>query len=222
MRKHSVKLLLSINFMLIIAFIVSISQQSNKISILQSQKEHVEKDCNKLYSDYEKLSQEMEECKAVNEEMAKQLDEQKRTVPEGWQPFYGWWMARRYYETEAEREQGYWKEIQIEPNFIKISGKHHLTDEPIYDIAVRIRSDVIEELKSIGIEDESIINMLQDKCYAELDISNTYNWKRELLPGEVDLVENAKYYIIDNLNMLCISQNNGGRLYVLSRIGVND
>ena len=208
--------------MFLIVFIASISQQSRKISILQSQKEQVEKDYNKLYSDYEELNREMEECKTVNEELVIQLNEQKRTIPEGWQPFWGWWMARRYYETEAERERGCYKEINIEPNFIIISGKNHLTDEPIYDVAVRIRSDVIEELKSIGVEDENIINMLQAECYAEMTFSNTYNWKREILPVEVDLVENAKYYVIDNVTMLCVSQNNGGRLYVLSRIGVSD
>lgn len=32
-----------------------------------------------------------------------------------------------------------WKEIRIQHNYIKISGKNNLTDEPVFDIAVRIR-----------------------------------------------------------------------------------
>lgn len=79
-------------------------------------------------------------------------------------------------------------------------------------------SDVIDELKAIGVEDEALINMLQAECYAEMNFNSIYNWKRELLPGEVDLIENAKYYILDNQTMLCISQNNGGRVYVLNRL----
>lgn len=63
-----------------------------------------------------------------------------------------------------------------------------MTNEPVFDIAVRIRSDVIDEIKAIGVEDEALINMLQAECYAEMDFNSTYNWKRELLPWEVDLI----------------------------------
>ncbi len=212
-------LIISINFILVVIFVVHTFRQSNDVLNLQKQKEQIEKNYEKLRSDYEELSQQIEECKTVNEELAQQLDEQKRITPEGYQPYQGYWLAKSWYGADAEGEQECCMEIVIRPNFIILSGHNHVTDEPIYDIAVRIWGDVIDELKSIGVEDENLIDMLQAECYAELDISNTYNWHRELFPREVDFVENAKYYIIDNQTMLCVSKNNGGRVYVLGRLG---
>lgn len=194
-------------------------RQSDNIAILQIQKEQMEKEYEKLQSDCIELRRQMEEYKIVNEELTKKLDEQKRITPEGYQPYQGYWLAKSWYGADAEGEQECCMEIVIRPDFIILSGHNHATDEPIYDIAVRIWGDVIDELKSIGVEDENLIDMLQAECYAELDISNTYNWHRELFPKEVDFVENAKYYIIDNQTMLCVSKNNGGRVYVLGRLG---
>lgn len=217
MRRHwSYILTIMICLILIVILIVHISQQSDNISSLQNQKEQIEKDYKRLQSDYVELSQQIEKCKIANEELTKQLAMQKRIVPDGWQPFYGWWVAGIYYKADLEDGKECWKEIIIHHNYIKIIDDR-LTDEPIFDIAVRIRSDVIEEIKSIGVEDENLINMLQAECYAEMDFSSIYNWNRELFPEEVDLIENAKYYIIDNQTMLCISKNNGGRVYVLNR-----
>lgn len=217
MRRHYNYIVTIIIGLILVVLIVYISQQSNNISVLQGQKEQIEKDYEKLQSDYEELCQQIVECKTVNEELVKQLEEQKRTIPEGYQPFHGRWVARIYYQADIEGEQECWKKIVIRRNFIILKDKNHVTDEPIFDIAVRISSDVADELKSIGVEDENLVNMLQAECYAELDISNTYNWHRELFPEEVDLVENAKYYIIDNQTMLCVSKNNGGRVYVFQR-----
>lgn len=212
-------LIVSINFILVVVFVVNTFRQSNNVLNLQKQKEQIEKNYEKLQSDYEELGQQIEECKTVNEELVQQLDEQKRITPEGYQPFYGLWAAGGYYKADVEGEQECWKKIEIKHYYIRLDGSNHVTDEPIYDIAVRISSDVVDELKSIGVEDENLIDMLQAECYAELDISNTYNWHRELFPREVDFVENAKYYIIDNQTMLCVSKNNGGRVYVLGRLG---
>jgi len=66
---------------------------------------------------------------------------------------------------------------------------------------------------------EQLVNQKREvaECYAEMDFSSIYNWNRELFQEEIDLVENAKYYIIDNQTMLCVSKNNGGKVYVLER-----
>ena len=220
MRRHGVRFfIISINFVLIVMITTYAFRQSDNISILQIQKEQMEKEYEKLQSDCIELKRQMEEYKIANEELTKKLDEQKRITPEGYQPFYGLWAARGYYKADVEGEQECWKKIEIKHYYIRLDGPNHVTDEPIYDIAVRISSDVVDELKLIGVEDENLIDMLQAECYAELDISNTYNWHRELFPREVDFVENAKYYIIDNQTMLCVSKNNGGRVYVLGRLG---
>lgn len=50
-------------------------------------------------------------------------------------------------------------------NYIIFSDEDHITDDPVFDIAVRIRSDVIEELKKVGVEDEALIDMLQAEWY---------------------------------------------------------
>ena len=219
MRRYGVRsLIISIILILIVIIAMYAFQQSDNVSILQIQKEQMEKEYEKLQSDCIELNQQMEEYKIANEELTKQLADQKRTVPDGYQPFYGDWLVKRWYGADAEGGQECCTEILIRSNYIILDGHNHVTDEPIYDIAVRIRADVIDELKSIGVEDENIINMLPAECYAEMDISNTYNWHRELLPWEVNFVENTKYYIIDNQAMLCVSKNNGGRVYVLGRL----
>lgn len=219
MRKHwGYVIIIMISLVLIVILAVHVFFQSDNITELQSQKEQLERDYAELQSDYAELNQQAEECRLANEELVKQLDEQKRTVPEGWQPFYGWWAAGICYKADAEGEQECWKEIEIHHNYIIMSGENHLTDEPVFDIAVRIREDVIDEITAMGIEDENLINMLQAECYAEMNFNSIHNWKRELLPGEVDLVENAKYYILDNQTMLCVSQNDGGKVYVLGRL----
>lgn len=218
MRRYRVCIItIVISLILSVILITYISKQSDNISNLQSQKEQIEKDYEKLQSDYAELSMCMEKYRTANEELTKQMAEQKRTVPEGWQPFYGWWLSVMYYEAEGEGGQECWKEIKIHHNYISLTGDK-VTEEPVFDIAVRIRSDVIEELKSIGVEDEALINMLQAECYAEMDFNSICKWNRELFSGEVDLVENAKYYIIDNQTMLCVSKNSNERVYVLGRL----
>lgn len=208
---------MSVNLILIIIFVVYVFRQSDDIENLQNQKEQIEKDYERLQLDYAELKQQVEKSKIENAELSKQLNEQKRTVPEGWQPFYGWWLSVNYYKADSKGGQECWKEMKIHRNSVSLSGDNNLTDEPVFDIAVRIRSDVIDEIKAVGVEDEDLINMLQAECYAEMDFNSIHNWKRELLPGEVDLIENAKYYILDNQTMLCISQNDGGKVYVFSR-----
>ena len=111
---------------------------------------------------------------------------------EGWQPFYGQCLSCIYYAGNKEGLQECWKEMKIQPKYIQMTGKNYLTDESVFDGAVRIRSDVINELESMGIEDENLINMLQAECYAEMDFNSIRNWKRYFLPGEVNLIENAK------------------------------
>lgn len=184
---------------------------------LQNQKEQIEKNYERLQLDFAVANQQIEELKTENEKLTEQLADQKRVVPEGWQPFYGLWLSVNCYKAYSKGVQECWKEIKIHHNYISLTGKNNLTDEPVFDIAVRIRSDVIDEIKAVGVEDEDLINMLQAECYAEMDFNSIHNWKRELLPGEVDLIENAKYYILDNQTMLCVSQNDGGKVYVFSR-----
>ena len=94
-----------------------------------------------------------------------------------------------------------------------------VTDKPMYNVAARIKGDVVENIKNLGITNEDLLNLLQADCYAEIDISMTYEWNRKLLSREVDLIQNAKYYPITNDVMICVSDNDGGRVYILGRIG---
>lgn len=218
MKKYSVCVIFFIIEFIIIIFLgVNILSHLVEISNLQQQKEYLLEEHTNLQSDFVEVNQQMEELRAENEKLTGQLADQKRVVPEGWQPFYGFWLANIYYTADKEKGQECSKYIRIQHNYIKITGKNNLTDEPVFDIAVRIRGDVINEIKAVGVGDEDLINMLQAECYAEIDFNSIYNWKRELLPGEVDLIENAKYYILDNQTMLCISQNDGGKVYVFTR-----
>lgn len=196
------------------------------IAVLEKEKEQLEEEYSKLQLEYSELQSDyleqshlIEESQVANIELEKLLTEQKRTVPDGWQPFYGWWMADRYYTGNKEGYQECWKKMVIHHNYIIFSDEDHITDEPVFDVAVRIRSDVIEELEKIGVEDEALINMLQAECYAEMDFGSIHSWKRDFLPAEIPLVENAKYYPIDNETMLCISQGNGGKVYLFDRFG---
>lgn len=215
-----------ISYMITAIFAYILHENQRNIEALEKEKEQLAEEYSELQLGYSELQAEnleqsrlLEEGQAANEGLMKRLSEQRRTVPDGWQPFYGWWMSDRYYTGNKEGPQECWKEMVIHHNYIIFSDEDHITDEPVFDIAVRIRGDVIEELKRIGVEDESLIDMFQAECYAEMDFGSIQNWKREFLPAEIPLVENAKYYPIDNVTMLCISQGNGGRVYLFERLG---
>ena len=94
-----------------------------------------------------------------------------------------------------------------------------LTNKPMYNVAVRLKEEVVENIQNLGITNKNLLNLLQADCYAEMDFSMTYEWNRKLLSREVDLIQNVKYYLITSDVMICVSANDGGRVYILNRIG---
>lgn len=79
----------------------------------------------KLQLDYAELKQQVEESKIENVELNKQLNEQKRTVSEGWQPFYGLWLSVNYYKADGKGAQECWKEMKIHRNYISLSSDNN-------------------------------------------------------------------------------------------------
>ena len=172
-----------------------------------------------LQSTNTKLEKELAEGEELWKRTEAELSDWKKNANiEGWQVFYGKWHTDRYYGTNTDGIQKLEddKSICIQHDHISMTG-HYLTSEPIYSVAVRIKGDVVESVKEIGVENSELITLLKEGHYAEITFDNITNWDREVLEAEKDMIQNVKYYLVDNDTMLCVSPNSS-RVYVLGRV----
>lgn len=166
-----------------------------------------------------KLNEKIEKCSEVNFQMVGQIGMWKAESENAWQAFHGSWHINYFYTSDADERQPYekkYRKITFRLTYIYMTDDH-ITDEPIYTATICNREKILTELLDMGIEDREVIDMLDSDYYVEMDFSNTYRWNRTVFPGEADFVENAKYYPINMRTMLCFSQNNGGKVYILNR-----
>lgn len=208
-----------------------ISENSQMIDELQSWNEQ-------LQGEYENIVNRMEESityqEKLNEELAGYMDMNQRLNEsiESWknesanelQAFHGEWWIRAVYASDIDEWQ--WcrsnKEIDFEKEYVYLTGGH-ITDEPIYAITICERDKILTELTDMGIDNIEILNMdiismLKSDYYVEMNLSETYHWNRTMYLDEADFLQDAKYYPIDLDMMLCITRNDGGKVYVLDRI----
>ena len=185
----------------------------------QNRNELLQKEHEELRSTYAELERDMAKSEELNLKLENELIAWKDSANiEGWQVFYGGWHTDRYYEankSEIQKSEDA-KMICIQHNHISMTG-HSLTAEPLYRVSVRIKGDVVESIKEIGVENSELTSMLQEDHYAEIAFDNTYRWEREPLDAEKDMIQNVKYYLFDNDTMLCVAQNSS-RVYVLGRM----
>ena len=169
-----------------------------------------------LQNDCDEFQKQINQCKNNNEEMMAKIEEQRQTVAEGWQPFFGGWgVFARYLSGEEIDKYADVPFISMTEKYIYIDGSF-LTKKPVYDIAVRTKEDVLKKLESVGIKTEDAVNLLPWECYIEMSFSESYN--KDVIPKHLRcFVETAKYYIIDNDTMLCVSTSDGERLDILYR-----
>lgn len=219
MRKNKTYILMTVICIGIILVLFAQDLHKTKaIGNIEIEKEELQRKYEMLQAEHTKLNDQLEEKETYSQELEKKINFWEENRPEGWQPFHGWWVADIYYLPNDSTEYECRKGIEIYNYVIRMSGDD-LTDKPIYNVAARIKGDIVENIKNLGITNENLLNLLQADCYAEIDISMTYEWNRKLLSREVDLIQNVKYYPITNDVMICVSDNDGGRVYILNRIG---
>lgn len=189
---------------------LSIKKERNyNVEQLQKTYDELQLECNEL-----KHKVDLQEKN--NENIKIKIEEQRRTVAEGWQPFLGRWGAYVHYVSGEEIDKyAVAPGVNMTCEYIYIDGSF-LTAEPVYDIAVRTKEDVLKELESVGIKTEDAVSLLPWECYIEMSFSESYN--KDVIPKRLRrFVETAKYYIIDNDTMLCVSTSDGERLDILYR-----
>lgn len=203
-----------------------ISEKAQMIDELQSRNEQLQGE----YADIEKrVENSIAYQDKLNEELAGYMDSYQKLKEsiESWknesaneeQAFHGDWWIDSFYASEVDGKQkyvGYGQYIRFNRKYIFMTDDH-ITDEPIYAIVICDRDKILTELSDIGIDDIGITGMLDSDYYVEMDFSETYNWNRTMFPGEADFMQGAKYYPIDLYTMLCITRNDGGKVYVLKR-----
>lgn len=201
--------------LIIVFFILSLNKAID-IRNIEMEKEELQKKYEMLQTEYTKLNERLEEKVAYSQELEEKINLWEENGSKDLQPFHAWWVADVYYLPNDSTEYECWNEITIYKDVIRMSGDD-LTDKPMYNVAVRLKEEVVENIQNLGITNEDLFNLLQADCYAEIDFSMTHEWNRKLLSREVDLIQNAKYYLITSDVMICVSANEGGRVYILHR-----
>lgn len=206
--------MLAINIGLIIVFLAYDMGRAMDIRNIEMGKKELQKKYETLQTEYTKLSNQFEEKVTYSQGLEAKMNFWEKNGGKDLQPFHAWWVADVYYLPNDSTEYECWKEITIYKDVIRMNGDD-LTNKPIYNVTVRLKEEVVENIQNLGITNKDVYNLLQADCYAEIDFSMTYEWNRELLSREVDLIQDVKYYLITSEEMICVSANDGGRVYIL-------
>lgn len=236
-----------IRYILVIAYIIGILlialklnrqivEQQNIISVLQDEQA-------KLQEDYVEIGEQYKEYGHANEELCGQLmvliDQNKELKEEltCWEKsgtdgngvFFGHWMIDIFYVANDVEKQTYCKEITFQNDYIYLSGSY-LVNEPTYKVAMRWDMlELSDALEEIGVTWEELAEMYNIRYhseekelfsrdyYVEMYVENNEDWNRDIGKTEVDFILDAKYYLLDTETILCVTQHDGGKVYVLTK-----
>lgn len=188
-----------------------IREQEKNIENMTSQNEELEGQYNQYVQNYNEARELLSQYEKENCALLEKLNYQKEITDNTNQTFIGWWAVDDYYNDEWLKSSWvrfYDKRIQI--NYTQ-------STEPVYQVRLIRKEELIEILQQAGVDDEEIIDMLDADYYGEMDFSNSYGWEGES-DIETAVIKEMKFYPIKWNKMLGISQNDGGRVYVAGRM----
>lgn len=226
-------------------FVRIILDMQEKINELQDKQKELQAEYAEAegrYSEYtnanEKLRDDIIDAMSNSQELEKQLECWKKTQTDGDVFFDGHWTADILFKAAETEEKEYCKEITFQDDYIYMSGSY-IVNEPDYNVVMRWKLiDIWDEMEKMGFTMEEMndafsIEYDTDKInpengrlpeglftqdyYVEMTINETNSLNREIKEEEKDFIYDAKYYVLDKNTMLCATQNDGGKLYVLKR-----
>lgn len=200
-----------IAFIIVMNIGIQIIKQEEVIEDYTKQNEELERQYNQYVQNCNEATELLSQYEKEKHALLEKLNYQKEITNNTDQTFIGWWTVDDYYDNEYLKSSWvrfYDKSIQI--NDIQ-------STEPVYQVRLIRREELIEILQQAGVDDEEIIDMLDADYYGEMDFSNSYGWEGES-DIETAVIKEMKFYPIKWDKMLGISQSDGGRVYVAGRM----
>lgn len=195
-----------------------IRKQQRTVNELQSRQEELQREyaeAEKQYVKYNNTNEELHEqimyIVQENQELEEQLSRWEKTKADGSGLFYGHWTIDILYRADDSEEKEYCKDITFQNDYIYLSGSY-IVNNPVYSVVMRWDLDMQDELEKMGFNGE--VNLVY---YAEITLDGIENWNRAIKKEEEDFMQGARYYLIDQNSMVCITQNDGGKVYILTR-----
>ncbi|MCH5258792.1 MAG: hypothetical protein J1F18_03510 [Lachnospiraceae bacterium] len=202
---------MAIILVIIIRIGSQIIEQEENIANMTKQNEELEKQYNQYVQNYNEARELLSQYEKESRALLEKLNYQKEITNNTDQSFIGWWAVDDYYNNEWLKSS--W--VRFYDKRIQINSTQ--STEPVYQVRLIRREELIEILQQAGVDDEEIIDMLDADYYGEMDFSNSYGWEEE---SDMDtaIIKEMKFYPIKWDKMLGISQNDGGRVYVAGRM----
>lgn len=202
-----------------------IGKQQSTLNELQSQQGELQKEykeAEKQYIKYnntnEGLHEQIMDLLQENEELEEQLSRWEKTKTDGSGFFYGNWTIDILYRADDSEEKAYCRAITFQNDYIYLSGSY-LVNQPVYSVVMRWGDDISNEMKQIGFTYQEVVDtgLFNLDYYVEITLNDIEDWNREIKEEEEDFMQGARYYLLDRNTMVCITQNDGGKVYILTR-----
>lgn len=222
-----------------------IGKQQGTVSELQSQQEELQREyteAEKQYMKYnntnEGLHEQIMDIVQENQELEERLSRWKKTKTDGSGFFYGHWMIDILYRADDSEEKEYCKDITFQNDYIYLS-ESYIVNQPVYSVVMRwVQADIWYELEKMGFTVGEVLDVISNEYkpevikavddglptglfnleyYVEITLDDIEDWNREIKEEEKDFMQGARYYLLDRDTMVCITQNDGGKVYILMR-----
>lgn len=222
----------------------TVIRQDTISKLLDEQEELREEyaEAEKQYDEYihegEKIHDDIMVTIENSHELEKQLECWEKTKTDGNGHFNGHWTVDILYKAPEAEEKEYCKDITFQDDYIYMSGSY-IVNEPDYNVVMRWKLiDIWDEMEKMGFTDREMDDafsieydtekiktengrlpkgLFANDYYMEMTIEETEKLNREVKEEEKDFIYGAKYYVLDKETMLCVTQNDGGKIYILKR-----
>lgn len=189
--------------------------QTVQIEQLKSTQEQIEEQINQYKSDYASLQIQIQDYAGSNEELKEHILARQENA-DG-ELFYGIWHVYGYYLADVEALQECNSQIEIQSKYIK-ADDNYIIEDPIYHIEIYR-----------GTPQPKTWNVLQTNCFilkdrytgdscGGLSIRLDAGDVQDIPLENIDFLSGARYYLMNDNELACITENDEGKIYLLERI----
>ena len=202
-----------------------IEKQKQMINELQNRQEELQREYTDAENQYVKSNnkngevyEQIVSMVQENQKLEERLLHWEKTRTGGSGFFYGHWMIDILYKIADNEEKEYCKDITFQNDYIYVSGNYAIND-PVYSVAMRWGDDIWGEMEQMGFSYGEMMDtgLFHSDYYVEMELDDSENRNREIKEEEADFLQGAKYYLLDQETMICMTQKDGGKVYILRR-----
>lgn len=195
-----------------------VNELQNREEELQREYRETEKQYVKCNNTNEELYEQVVNIAQENRELEERLLRWEKTKTDGSGFFYGHWTIDILYRIADSEEKEYCKDITFQNDYIYLSGSYVVND-PVYRVTMRWSDDIWNEMEQMGFTYREVMDtgLFNSDYYMEMELEDNENWNREIKGDEEDFMRRAKYYLLDQDTMICMTQHDGGKVYILRK-----